>query len=391
LTLVVLVALLFVGACSSESDPTPAAPVDPDGGSMVTPDGGTAAGGALTCNGRGCDVKQIALGTIAACALLEDGTVACYGGGIVGTLGGSARPETDPVPKRVPNLKNVAKVFGGGYSMCAILTDKTVACWGPDQSIGPYGSYPSDLFMVQGLTNVAELAVSTSHTCALIEGGDVYCFGSNYFGELGDGTTNNAKTPVKASSISGARQITTGAEVSCAVLANGSVSCWGLNDMGQLGQGDSDKLIHPMPVTVPGLGLPAASVSASSISGSVCALLESGTTRCWGEKLAGDTGSSGGAALSVGWNHACTLDGTGAVSCFGANTKGQLGNGSTAPATAPANVSGVAGAISVATGGNSSCGVFKDGSFACWGEDTRGQLGNGKVGTPASTAVKKHF
>ena len=383
--------LLLAAACSSESQPV-GAPVDPDGGATPTPDAGVVAGAKLDCGGHGCNVKQIALGTIAACALLEDATVACYGGGIVGTLGrGAQRPETDPVAQRVPDLKDVAKVFGGGYSMCGILTDSTVACWGPDQSVGPYGSFPSDLFRVQGVSGVVDLAVATSHTCALVESGDVYCFGSNYFGELGDGTTNNAKAAVKVSSIRGAKHIATGAEVTCAVLASGAVSCWGLNDQGQLGQNDSDKLVHLTPVEVKGLDGPAKRIAASSISGTVCALLESGATTCWGEKLVGSAPTGGGAALAVGWNHACAIDGTGGVSCWGANAKGQLGNGSTAAAAAPVSASGVRTAVSVATGGNSSCAVFSDGAFACWGENTRGQLGGGEVGTTVPTPAAKHF
>ena len=389
-------ALWLVACGGGASDATPA----PDGVDAVVsklPEGGAppgpAGGAKLDCGGHGCGVKQIALGIIAGCALLEDKTVACYGGGIVGTLGHAAgdRPEIDPVPKRVPNLKNVAKIFGGGYSMCALLEDKTIACWGPDQSKGPYGARPSDFFVVEGLANVVELAVAISHTCAIVQGGDVYCFGSNYFGELGDGSLDNANKPVKAATISGAKAIATGAELSCAVVANGSVSCWGLNDQGQLGQGDMDKLIHPMPVTVPGLDGPAKSIAASSVSGAVCALFESGKTKCWGEKLAGDTGTSGGSYLAVGGNHACALDGSGAVSCWGANNKGQLGNASNTPVTAPASAVGLTGAIGLSAGGNSSCAVFASGAFSCWGDDSRGQLGGGQIGAIAPSPLQKHF
>ena len=220
----------------------------------------------------------------------------------------------------------------------------------------------------------------------------MYCFGSNYFGELGDGTTSNTRRPVKVAGIGGARHIATGAELSCAVLANGGVSCWGLNDQGQLGQGDSDKLVHEAPVVVPGLDGPAKSVAASSISGAVCALLENGTTKCWGEKLEGAS-AAGGAAVAVGWNHACVLDLGGAVSCWGANTKGQLGTGSNAPLAKPTSASGINGAVSLAAGGNSSCAVFGDGSFACWGEDSRGQLGGGRAGgnQPRPTRVQRLY
>jgi hypothetical protein len=384
----VLLGVLGLVGCGDEGSPEETVPQaagnpgNPDSPMGTPPPRGTTAGaGKLDCGGHGCAVKQIALGTIAACALLEDATVACYGGGIVGTLGRADRPEIDPVPQRVPNLKNVAQVFGGGYSMCALLTDKTVTCWGPDQSLNPYGARPGDLFVVQDLANVVEVAVATSHTCARVEAGDVFCFGSNYFGELGDGSIENSKKPVRAA-IGAAKQIATGAEVSCAVLANGSVSCWGMNDLGQLGQGDTDKLIHPAPVTVPGLDGPAKSVAASSISGAVCALLESGATKCWGEKLATEPTVSKGAALSIGWNHACALNADSDVSCWGASNKGQLGaNGSEV----------LRGAIGLTTGGHSSCAVFGDGSFACWGDDSRGQLGSGVKGTFRALPEKTHF
>jgi|GEM_PF-2046048 len=376
----------------------------PSGGEPVLAGGGPTGGGptgtpakagtsaALDCGGHGCGVKQIALGTIAACALLEDATVACYGGGIVGTLGrGTERPAIDPVPRRVPGLNGVAKVFGGGYTMCAVLVDGTVACWGAEQSANPYGARPGNLFAVEGLTKVVDLAVSTSHTCALVDAGDLYCFGSNYFGELGDGTTENSRRALKVAGISGAKHVATGAEVSCAVVADGSVSCWGMNDHGQLGQGDVDKLVHSAPLAVAGLGGPAKSVAASSESGAVCALLESGASKCWGEKLVVETGAPSGAALAVGWNHACALDGAGSVSCWGANTKGQLGGGSNTTAAAPVSVSGLSAAQHLVTGGNSSCVILGEGSFACWGDDSRGQLGSGSIGPIEPAPLTRHF
>lgn len=395
--LVALAALAALVACGEDSSSeSPLDPTENDAGSGTSSSGSsggatTPGGATLDCGGHGCGVKQMALGNIAACALLEDATVACYGGGIVGTLGRDDRPDVDPVPTRVPNLRDVARVFGGGYTMCALHTDKTVSCWGPDQSVNPYGARPGSLFEVDGLADVTDVAVATSHTCALTSGGDVYCFGSNYFGELGDGTTDNSKRAVKVKGISGAKAIATGGEVSCAVLADGNVACWGTNELGQLGQTPADKLVHEAPANVPGLGGPAKAVAASSASGAVCALLESGATTCWGEKPTPDTGATGAVALSVGWKHACALDAGGAVSCWGANTKGQLGNASTAPSSATASVSGAGGASSLAVGGDSSCAVFADGAFACWGDDSRGQLGGGAIGKSRPEPRRTHF
>lgn len=382
--------LVALPACSSDSGgdgagddgaggslgPGSRPPATDTGTNNGTPTGATAS---LDCGGHGCGVKQIALGVIAACVLLEDTTVACYGGGIVGTLGrGAERPEVDPVPKRVPNLKNVAKVYGGGYSMCALLDDGTVTCWGPDQSANPYGARPGDRFVVDGLPDVVDLAVATSHTCALTSGGDVYCFGSNYFGELGDGSIDNSRKPVKAK-VSGVTAIATGGELSCAIARGGAVSCWGLNDQGQLGRGDADKLIHPDPSVVPGLGGPARRIAASSVTGAVCAALEGGATKCWGEKIAGAP-PPGATEISVGWSHACRRDDAGAIACWGASNKGQLGAGNT-----------LRGATSIVTGGHSSCAVLEEGKFACWGDDSRGQLGGGRAGATRPVPAVQHF
>jgi alpha-tubulin suppressor-like RCC1 family protein len=379
-------------ANAPSGDTPPALGGAPSGGSPTGTPPSAASSATLDCGGHGCAVKQIALGTIAACALLEDSTVACYGGGIVGTLGrGVERPAIDPVPRRVPGLKDVAKVFGGGYTMCAVRLDGTVSCWGADQSANPYGARPGDLFVVEGLGKVTDLAVSTSHTCALVDAGDLYCFGSNYFGELGDGTTDNSKRALKVPSISGATHVATGAEVSCAVVAGGGVSCWGMNDHGQLGQGDEDKLVHSAPLAVLGLEGPATSVAASSESGAVCALLESGASKCWGEKLAVAASPTTGASLAVGWNHACAQGAGGTVSCWGANTKGQLGGGSNAPVTSAVSVSSLSGASHLVTGGNSSCVILGAGSFACWGDDSRGQLGSGQIGPIEPVPQTRHF
>lgn len=392
-----VLALLAVAACGDGEKAEDSAAPSPSLAAPSPPVTVTSTASTLACGDHGCGVREIALGTIAACALLEDATVACYGGGIVGTLGrGAERPMIDPVPKRVPGLEHVAKIAGGGYTMCALLESGGVSCWGADQSENPYGARPGNLVAIDGLAHVEELAVSTSHTCALVTGGDVYCFGSNYFGELGDGTTDNAKRAVKVAAISGAKHIATGAEVSCAVLGDGSVSCWGMNDHGQLGQADVDALVHAAPLAVPGLGGPAKSVAASSESGAVCALLESGASKCWGEALAVTTAASAGAggALSVGWRHACSLDGAGTVTCWGANTKGQLGSGSTAAVTSPVTAAGAlgsGGASRLVTGGNASCTVSSDGSFVCWGDDSRGQLGSGRIGEPEATPQKRHF
>jgi alpha-tubulin suppressor-like RCC1 family protein len=349
--------------------------------------------GALDCGGHGCAVTALALGSAAACALLEDRTVACYGGGIVGTLGREERPEVDPTPTRVPGLEGVSAIFAGAYTVCAVVLGSALWCWGPDQAENPYSTRVGNTVptRVPGLSDVVQVAPALSHTCALTGAGDVFCWGSNYFGELGDGTLENRRAPVKVAGVSGARAIATGMELSCALLENGSVMCWGMNDKGQLGRGEADALVHPEPGEVTALSGAVAAIAASANAESVCALGEGGGVTCWGEPIEGAPVGSAATALAVGWKHACVLAGDGEVRCWGQSDRGQLGAGHTSPSSAPVEVVGVRGAVSLAAGGHSSCVVFDGGAFACWGDNKRGQLGDGTTDTTRATPVMLRF
>jgi alpha-tubulin suppressor-like RCC1 family protein len=386
------IALLLGSAlsCGEASEPT-ASDAGRGGSSGSAPDATKT--GALDCGGHGCAVTALALGSAAACALLEDATVACYGGGIVGTLGRGERPEVDPVPTRVPGLEGVQAVFAGGYTVCAVHEGGALSCWGPDQAENPYSTRVGNTVPtpVPGLSDVVQVAPALSHTCALTGAGDVFCWGSNYFGELGDGTLENRRAPVKVAGVSGARAIATGMELSCALLESGGVSCWGMNDKGQLGRGDSDALVHPEPGQVTALSGAASAIAASANAESVCALGEGGVVSCWGEPLAGEAVAGGATALAVGWKHACVLTTGGTVSCWGDNARGQLGAGHTSTSSLPVEVVGLRGAKSLSSGGHSSCVVFEDGAFACWGDNKRGQLGDGTTDTTRATPVTLRF
>jgi len=138
------------------------------------------------------------------------------------------------------------------------------------------------------------VAVSVSsgghHTCALMASGGVKCWGNNYYGELGDGTGKDSKTPVGVSRLpSGATAISAGYGHACALTPGGGVKCWGENGSGQLGDGTTASY-REAPVDVSGL-------------------------------------SSGVAAISAGYRHACALMNSGAVKCWGSSYYGQLGDG----------------------------------------------------------------
>jgi alpha-tubulin suppressor-like RCC1 family protein len=184
-----------------------------------------------------------------------------------------------------------------------------------------------------------------AHTCALVNSGQVKCWGQNTYGQLGDGTTANRTTPVFVSDISTATIISAGYYHSCAVLSDGGVKCWGQNNYGQLGNGISYAALRNAytPVAVSGIST-ATSISAGrSVS---CAVLTDGQVKCWGY-----------------------------------NYYGQLGNGITGTnSNTPVAVSGISTATSIGTGFSHSCAVLQGGDTRCWGRNDFGQLGYGGIG-----------
>jgi alpha-tubulin suppressor-like RCC1 family protein len=349
----------------------------------------TSPGPKLDCGGGPCVVTSMAMGTLSACVLLSDRTLACYGGGVVGTLGRGAPVEGDPFPQRVKDLSDVTAVYAGAYDVCAVKGSGDLWCWGADQSANPFSTRPGAMApaKVDGLAGVTRVSISLSHTCAVAgPRGEVFCWGSNYLGELGDGTFTNAAKPVKVQGLADVAQVAVGNEFSCARKKDGQVLCWGGNGKGQLGTADEG---HATPAPVPGVG-PAIDLSATASAETACAALADRTVTCWGEKWKGPVaGVTGVKELRLGWTHACALGDGGKVTCWGDNGRGQLGNGSRGDGrSGPSVVQEIEGATSLVVMGHSACAVFAEGWIGCWGDNKRGQLGDGTVDTMRPTPVR---
>ena len=290
---------------------------------------------------------------------------------------------------------------------------------------------------VSGITTATAIAAGAYHTCALLAGGSVECWGYNAYGQLGNGTTTNSSTPVAVSGITTATAITAGVYHTCALLAGGSVDCWGDNADGELGNGTTTN--SSTPVAVSGITPPPRSpralphlrpprgrqrrllglqrygqlgngtttnsstpVAVSGITSATaiaaggfhtCALLTGGSVDCWGYNGYGELGNGTTTQqLDPGGGerdhrppprspragiHTCALL-QAAASTAGATTiYGELGNGTTTDSSTPVAVSGITTATAIAAGCIHTCALLAGGSVDCWGYNDFGQLGNG--------------
>ncbi len=197
------------------------------------------------------------------------------------------------------------------------------------------------------------------------------------------GTTGDPKSDVVI-----ANHISMGHGRACAIV-QGESWCWGSNEYGQAGDGTLDPALSPVAVQ----GLPESIVAIHAGSNHTCALSDAGAVHCWGGNWNGQLGrgnaadsvsrvpvvglDAGVVDLSVGGSHACARLEEGSVQCWGFNSDGQVGNGGFGNATAPALVELAQAAVAVGTGANHSCAVVESGGLWCWGENDRGQLGDG--------------
>ena len=339
------------------------------------------------------DATSVTAGHWHTCALRSTGGISCWGADHDGQLGNGEIGEIGEmfsVPVDVLEISDAIAVSAGGEHTCAVHATGEGSCWG-DNWRGELGNgisgneYDSAVpVKVSGISDALTVSSASWHTCAVRQGGAISCWGGlNWNGELGNGQSGGTTVmalPVDVLSVSDAIAVASGSNHTCAVLQSGNVHCWGGNFQGQLGISPDGQLFSAVPLEVQGID---DAIDLTAGSGHVCALSSSGAY-CWGANFHGQLGHGADSGISFekvqvqgiedaidvssGIRHTCATHATGEVSCWGESWKGARGDaatGDTAPL--PVKISGISDAASVSANIGITCAASQSGEVSCWG------------------------
>jgi len=290
------------------------------------------------------------------CGLTATGRAVCWGQNTRGTIGDGTTADR-PSPVDVVGLTGpVRTILAGGSHTCALLEDGSVTCWGRNDFAqlgnGTLADSPVPGAVVGLPEDVASLSLGGGHACVVTAAGGVVCWGLNRTGQIGNATTNDGQAPAPVPALSsGVAMVSAGGFHTCAVTTAGGVHCWGSNEYGQLGDGTTQNRLEPVPVS--GLGSGVVAVSAGLFH--TCALRADGTVSCWGKNGYGEMGdgttthrstpvtpsglpSSRVVQVSAGGGQTCAATADGALWCWGQNEFGQVGDGGSTNQLVPVRV-----------------------------------------------------
>ena len=330
----------------------------------------------------GMTFKQISAGGDHTCGVTTTGVGYCWGNGMEGQVGNGVYSAPNASPVAVTGGLAFASITAGALHSCGFTSTGLAYCWGNNHtgqlaaSVGYQTAWPAAVY---GTFSGTQLSAGLKHTCAVTVIGVPYCWGDDQFGEIGNGQGGPggvAGIPVRVQANPTFQTLGAGYQHACGLTATGEVYCWGSNGTGQLGDGTTT---HRTVATKMEAGLAFTQVSAGELHS--CGLGAGGTAFCWGWNHYGQLGDGTTvdhsspspifghtfASLDVGGEHSCALTSDGAAWCWGYNTNGQLGDGSTTDRSTPTLVAGGHAFQKISAGTSHTCGLTSSGEAYCWG------------------------
>lgn len=335
--------------------------------------------------------EHIASGKGASCALDRDGDAYCWGVNSHGEAGvGDQEPHL--APTAVSGGHTFTQLQIGATFTCGLDDAGAAWCWGLNV-VGQIGNGSSSQFhdtpeAVSGGHTFTEIAVGGDHACALTAAGAVWCWGYNFYGQLGDGTTTGSNVPVQVTGDVIFESIGLGYFHSCGLDSAGDAHCWGRGNWGQLGDGMTNHATSG-PVSVSG------GFTFETIDGGLshtCAWTSGGGAYCWGGNIVGQLGNgttasdsvptpvTGGLSFTDGnatGDLTCGTVAPGSTYCWGWNGSGEVGDGTTTDPLEPTQPSGDHGFVTVVAGHQTACALTAEGLAFCWGWNGDGTVGDG--------------
>lgn len=363
-------------------------------GNVVTPQlDPVAMTGALASN-----VVEVSTGSFHTCGRTAAGTVHCTGSDGSGQLGDGAGTSTTSTPVQVTLSPLPSALITGGSHSCALVVTGEMRCWGSDTQgqIGNGATTGSQFSPVAVLNMTDAVGIGKSalgaHQCAVRVNTRVHCWGNNEQGQLGDGSTDDRDAPVAVQNLDGPLntiiEVAAGLNFTCGLASLGDVWCWGDNAIGQLGDGTNDDSALAVPASAPDMF---GSTQLTNGQNHTCFLPPLTRPHCAGDNISGQLGDgtktqrlspvlAGNVPMveiSAGGFHTCGIEIGGTVDCWGAGFFGQLGNGANLDSPTSVNASLLTGVVQISSGLRHTCALRYDGTVWCWGANHQGQLGNG--------------
>jgi len=351
--------------------------------------------------GAGTTWALVSGGALHFCALRTDGSLSCWGARGVGSTGqGNTSMLTYA---QVGSGTNWSSASVGAEFSCGSKSDSTLWCWGNDDTAqlnysGADGSAAPVQITLNGATTVTSFSAGYQSACAIRSSdSQLYCWGGNGSGQLGQGYSSWRETALRVGSPNTYSSVSMGYTHACAIRSSDSTLwCWGDNWAGQVGDGTTTNRTSPVQVSGGGAWT---AVSVSPYH--TCALKSGGTLWCWGANWNGQLGNGTvnnassptqvGAltysAVNAGYLHTCAIR-SGAMWCWGENSRGEVGDGTTVDRTSPVQVGAVTTWDAVSSGHLFTCAHRTDNTVWCWGTNNSGQFGNGAVSIANTSPVQ---